>query len=167
MTDEETPPASAAEASTPAHPSPAAPVPAPVAPQAEAPAPEPDPLDALRADKERLDLEVKTLTDHRARIEEENTALQKALDAERARPSQEQLLQAVAGLQAEVAALTKERDALKAVAPPAAPASPVDLSEAAHLRIKASFLEALAEHSIAQVAPEAELPSNPFINRAE
>ena len=156
-----------AAAATPAA-QPAAPAPAATP---AAPAPEPDPMIAVKADLARLEAEVNTHQATVTRITNENTQLQQALDAERANPGKpgtEAYVAQVGQMRLQISALEAENAHLKTTGQPAATGT---LSTADLAAIKEVFLQALLEHSIAQVAPEAAqpeppaAPSSPFINR--
>jgi hypothetical protein len=124
---------------------------------------------AVLADVDRLTAENKKLAEDVQRITAEHTDLHLALDAERAKPSQESLSQQVISLKDQLEQMSRERDLLKEQAPAvtleATASAPVTLSSESHARIKSDFLDALAEHAVAEVAPEAMPPEHPFINR--
>lgn len=176
-----------------AAPAPAEPQPAAEAAPAEAPAPDVDPLTVLAADLQRVSGERDTLQSNHDRMYAEVNSLQRDLDAARAELAEERatrgplgyiqqitdLKQQLVGADNEIVRLKGELDQAKAQVPAVAQAvhvatleavqsAPVDLSDAAHARIKSDFLDALAEHAVAKVAPKPEPeqpPGNPFINR--
>jgi hypothetical protein len=83
--------------------------------------PDADPLVGSRADVKRLEGEVQTLTEHHARVLQENTALQLALDDERAHrnsmPGWEQMAEELTKFRLANEALTVENARLVALVP--------------------------------------------------
>ena len=148
------------------------------APAAGAPAQEPDPIVAAQADIERLTKERDKLAEDLQPVTDEHTQLHLALDAERAKPSQEAMAQQIVVLRSQNEQLTKERDLLKEQVPAVGIAvhfatldsiqsAPVDISEASLAQIKGAFLEALAEHAVPIEEDDAAeaAPASPFISR--
>lgn len=163
---------------------------------AETPAPSVDELAALKeqfatfgealtqaqADLSRVTQERDTIKEHYDRVYAEWNQMHSDLDAARkenadlkALPSLDHFRQQVESLQSrleqEVAAhdqTKQERDLLTAAQPVATLESTAfSLPDADMARIKDAVLEALAEHAVPQVAPEADAapPASPFINR--
>lgn len=160
----------AAEAAAPAAPA----QPDPTTMTNPAPAADPDPLAIAQADIARLTAENQKLSEDLARVTAEHTQLHQSLDAERAKPSHEDLAQRNVSLKDQLERVTKERDLLKEQQPvatlEAVQSAPVELSDASVARIKDAVLEALAEHAM-PVAEEPEqppeAPQSPFISRGQ
>lgn len=161
--------------------------PAAEAPASAAPAPDVDPLTVLSADLARVSAEKDTIQSNHDRMYAEVNTLQRDLDAARAELAQERATrsplpyqQQITDMRLQIAQMEAENTQLKQQAAAPAPVAElkqsepplVHLTEEALGKIKNVFLGALAEHAVAQVAPEAAAqpeppaaPSSPFINR--